>query len=509
MTSDAVVGSRWRGIRGAFEHRPVQLYAVGMVTANVIGAVIVFGLIRFILPLPIDPAAVLSARNFITFGAYLPVAVVIGFALGIGVAAPAFEWLGAGGVPDIRAYQAVLRLPARQVAVNATLWITGLLVFVTVNGIGDGGVNLLVVIALAVGLGGAATCAMGYVVAERILRPITAQVMIRGVPGRYTAPGVTSRLVAMWGLSTAVPLVGAGLIALGRLLEIVIRPGDDIAAAVLALSLISLTVGAGGMLLAARSVADPVTQIIAAMHRVERGSYDTRVPVYDGSEIGRLQVGFNRMAATVGEREHIRTLFGMHVGDAVAARALKEEPTLGGEIREVAVLFIDLVGSTSLAQTHSPEEIVNLLNDFFGTVVETAARHDGFVNKFEGDAALLVYGAPLPHEDPAGAALRTARTLAQAIPFDGRLDAGIGVSFGSCLAGNVGAANRFEYTVIGDPVNAAARLSDLAKDRDSRVVASSDALDAAAVDETQHWSVVDEVTLRGRSEPTSLAIPRS
>ena len=63
--------------------------------------------------------------------------------------------------------------------------------------------------------------------------------------------------------------------------------------------------------------------------------------------------------------------------------------------------------------------------------------------------------------------------------------------------------------MIGDPVNAAARLSDLAKDRDSRVVASSDALDAAAVDETQHWSVVDEVTLRGRSEPTSLAIPRS
>lgn len=490
-----------------FARRPVQLYALGMVLANVIGAFIVFGLIRFVLPLPIDYRDLLSARNYITFAAYLPVAVVIGFALGVRAAKPLFGWLDRGGEPHLREYRTALRLPIRQVAVNGTLWVAGVLVFVVVNGAAGGGRDLLVVIAIAVGLGGAATCAMGYVVAERTLRPIVAEVMVRGVPGRATAPGVTTRLLAMWGLSTVIPLLGSGLIALGSILHIVIRPGDDIAGAVLALSLISLAVGAGGMTLTAKSIADPVDQITTAMTRVEDGTYDVRVPVYDGSEVGRLQVGFNRMAATIGEREHVRELFGMHVGDAVAARALANEPTLGGEIRPVGVLFIDVVGSTALAQRLSPEEVVDLLNGFFDRVVQVAADHDGFVNKFQGDAALVIFGAPIPHPDAAGAAMRAARDLARLVPFGGRLDVGIGVTYGPCLAGNVGAAKRFEYTVIGDPVNEAARLSDAAKTTDARALASSEALDAAHADESVQWTGDAELVLRGRSEPTRTATP--
>lgn len=495
-------------MRAVFTRGPVRLYAAGMVTANVIGAFIVFGLIRFILPLPINPGSVLSLRNVVTFAAFLPVAVVIGFALGVRAAAPTFGWLVHGGVPTRLEYDTVVRLPARQVLVNATLWVVGMLVFFAVNAIAGGGVSLLVIIVLAVGLGGTATCAMGYVVAERTLRPITAEVMIRGVPSQHTAPGVTSRLIAMWALSTVVPLLGSGLIALGSLLAVVIRPGDSIAGAVFALSVISLCVGAGGMTLTARSVADPVTQIIAAMSRVEDSNYEVRVPVYDGSEVGRLQAGFNRMVATLGEREHIRELFGMHVGDAVASRAIAEEPTLGGELREVGVLFIDVVGSTALAQRESPEAIVTMLNEFFESVVSTANRHDGFVNKFEGDAALVIFGAPLPHDDAATAALRTARELVAQMPFAGGLSAGIGVTHGVCLAGNVGAANRFEYTVIGDPVNEAARLSDLAKSSSPSTLASAAALEAGTTDETQHWSLGDAVRLRGRSTTTRTASPR-
>lgn len=194
-----------------FARRPVQLYALGMVLANVIGAFIVFGLIRFILPLPIDYRDVLSARNCVTFAAFLPVAVLIGFALGVRAAKPLFGWLDRGGEPHLREYRTALRLPIRQVAVNGTLWVAGVLVFVVVNGAAGGGRDLLVVIAIAVGLGGAATCAMGYVVAERTLRPIVTEVMVRGVPGRATAPGVTTRLLAMWGLSTVIPLLGSGL----------------------------------------------------------------------------------------------------------------------------------------------------------------------------------------------------------------------------------------------------------------------------------------------------------
>ncbi|MGU3435964.1 adenylate/guanylate cyclase domain-containing protein [Actinomycetes bacterium M1A6_2h] len=479
-----------------------------MVLANAVGAISVFGLIRFVFPLPIDYRDVLSARNYVTFGAFLPVALAIGVALGVGAARPLFGWVEHGGVPRQGEYETALRVPVRQVAVNAKLWALGLLVFVVVNGVAGGGRDLLMVIAIAVLVGGTATCAIGYVLADRALRPIIAEIMVRGASDRYTAPGVTTRLLAMWGLSTVVPLLGSAMFAAGSILNIVIRPGDDIAGAVLALSLVSLIFGAAGMALTAKSVADPVDQITSAMTRVEGGDYRVRVPVYDGSEIGRLQVGFNRMAETIGEREHVRELFGMHVGDAVAARAIAEEPTLGGEIRPVAVLFIDVVGSTSMALEHSPEYVVELLNGFFDGVVRTAERHDGFVNKFQGDAALVVFGAPLPHPDAAGAALRAARDLVDLVPFDGRLDAGIGVSFGPCLAGNVGASKRFEYTVIGDAVNEAARLSDIAKSDESRALASSNAIDAATPEEGDNWVEGVQITLRGRTNPTRTATPR-
>ena len=130
------------------------------------------------------------------------------------------------------------------------------------------------------------------------------------------------------------------------------------------------------------------------MGRVEAGDFAARVPVDDASEVGLLEAGFNRMAAGLGERERLRDLFGRHVGRDVARAALEGELRLGGELREVAVLFVDVVGSTTLAARRPATEVVALLNAFFALVVECVEREDGWVNKFEGDAALCVFGAP-------------------------------------------------------------------------------------------------------------------
>src|SRR5205085_8945058 len=127
--------------------------------------------------------------------------------------------------------------------------------------------------------------------------------------------------------------------------------------------------------------------------------------------------------------------------------------------------------------------------------------------KFEGDAALCVFGVPTATSDPAGRALATARALARRLDADSPLEAGVGVSAGEVVAGNIGAAERFEYTVIGDPVNEAARLTELAKEHSPRVLASGRAIGRAAPEEAAHWQLGDEVTLRGRSEPTVLAAP--
>jgi len=242
------------------------------------------------------------------------------------------------------------------------------------------------------------------------------------------------------------------------------------------------------------------------MAEVEHGYLETYIGAYERSEIGRLQTGFNRMVAGLAERDRLHDLFGRHVGADVAQRALEEGASLSGDVVEAAVLFIDLVGSTKLAESSPPQEVAEVLNDFFRIVVDAVDDHNGLINKFEGDAALAIFGAPLKLADPASAALATARTLGTALR---RLpvDFGIGVSAGRVFAGNIGAENRYEYTVIGNAVNEAARLADLAKTSDRRILCSAAAIERAADDERAHWAECYSTVLRGRSEATQVSAP--
>jgi adenylate cyclase len=162
-----------------------------------------------------------------------------------------------------------------------------------------------------------------------------------------------------------------------------------------------------------------------------------------------------------------------------------------------------------MALAMPPSEVVRLLNLFFRVVVETVESEGGLVNKFEGDGALCVFGAPVAGEDPAGQALRAARRLDERLREEvPGVDFGIGVSAGRAVAGNVGAEQRFEYTVIGDPVNEAARLSDLAKRRPERLVACEAALRRARDGEESAWTLGESTELAGRDVPTRLALPR-
>ena len=132
-----------------------------------------------------------------------------------------------------------------------------------------------------------------------------------------------------------------------------------------------------------------------------------------------------------------------------------------------------------------------------------------FVNKFEGDAALCVFGAPAPSDDPAGQALCAARTLATRLEREVP-EIGFGSASGwPCRRRQRRLQQRFEYTVIGDPVNEAARLSDLAKERGERVIASDAALDRASPSRPEEWELGERTVLRGRLDATGLALPRA
>jgi adenylate cyclase len=352
-----------------------------------------------------------------------------------------------------------------------------------------------------------ATVATAFLLSTRSLRPATARVLELHPPKRGTAAGVGERAIFIWGLTTGVPL-------LGLVLMVAFSPFSG--ASLERLSVSGIVVGGivllGGlfaMVLFARSIGEPLDELTTALAEIERGDLQVHVPVDDNGEIGQMQAGLNRMVGAMREREQLRDLFGRHVGEDVARLALKDGVALGGEEREAAALFVDVIGSTTFAATRSPAEVVMALNRFFEVVVDVVASHGGLVNKFEGDAALCIFGAPLALEDPAANALSAAREMSARLKAEvPDLDAGIGVSQGLVIAGNIGATQRLEYTVIGDPVNEAARLTEQAKEHPGRVVASQRIVDSAASGERDRWKLLEPLLLRGRLEPTTLAVPR-
>jgi len=479
------------------------------VIANGVGGFVVSLLLLLLVPFAPAGADDYIPLNAAVGAAYLVAALVIGSLWGIRASRPVESWLLAGGVPTVAERARALGIPQRFALISGFFWALAAVLFTLLNVPGSGWAAL--VVGGVILLGGETTCAVGYLLAERIARPVTALALAGGVPPpERCAPGVAGRLTMAWSLGTGVPLLGIFLIAVASFLH----DGEDpavLAAVVTFLAVVGMGVGMLAISMAARSVADPIAAVRRAIERIEEGDLDVAVPVDDGSEVGLLEAGFNRMSTGLRERERLRDLFGRHVGRDVARAALETEGEveLGGEVREVAAMFVDLAGSTRLAARQPPAEVVTLLNKFFCLVVEVAEEHGGWVNKFEGDAALCVFGAPVARADAAGDALCAARRLRERMvnELDGA-DAGIGVSAGPAVAGNVGARERFEYTVIGDPVNEAARLCELAKQRTGRLLASDAVLRRAAPEEAAHWEVREQVVLRGRDRETGVAEPR-
>src|SRR3954471_16668573 len=411
------------------------------------------------------------------------------------------RWRRDDSPPTERDRREIMAIPAEMVKLSATNWAAAIPVFFVINL--DYSTELAFDVAAAIVLAGLTSCASVYLVAERLTRPALAYVLDPTSPQGERSLGVGTRIILTWALLSAVPLIGIISIPLGRL------PDDpaDLAAPIGFVAGVALVIGLVGMKVVAQNISRPIRTLRDAMDRVGEGNIDFDVQVDDASEIGRLQAGFNQMLEGLRERRRIRELFGQQVGDDVAREALERGVTLGGEQRTIAALFVDIVGSTALAARERPERVVDLLNGFFRTVVDVVGEHGGMVNKFEGDGALCVFGAPTERDDFAASALAAARELRDRLADTSTLDAAIGVSCGTAVAGNVGAEERYEYTVIGDPVNEASRLCELAKHRPGRTLASATTVDQAGEPESGHWQIDGEVRLRGRSEPTRLAFP--
>ncbi|MGH3542549.1 MAG: adenylate/guanylate cyclase domain-containing protein, partial [Mycobacterium sp.] len=427
----------------------------------------------------------LGPKNLIT----VVVLVVLGTAAvavgGVVNLAPVLRWFVRGEQPDPDQRRTATRLAGRQSIILALTWLASGGIFILLNF--HGAVALAVPILLAVVFGGIAAAALSLLLTQRTLRPVVLAAT-QGSEGVVIAPRVLTRLVGMWLLGSGLPCAAIAALVVMRSNGWIIQKTASVEIPVLVTTLVAVLIGLPAMILTSRSISDPIREVVDAMAQVERGRIDTFVGVYERSEIGRLQSGFNRMVAGIAERDQLRDLFGRHVGADVARRAIEEDTSLSGDVREAAILFIDLVGSTTLAASRPPQEVAEVLNDFFRIVVSAVDERSGLINKFQGDAALAIFGAPLPSPGAASAALATARRLRSQLRRLPLVDFGIGVSAGPVFAGNIGAENRYEYTVVGDAVNEAARLADFAKTSDRRIVCSAAAIDRADATERRHWA---------------------
>jgi class 3 adenylate cyclase len=188
--------------------------------------------------------------------------------------------------------------------------------------------------------------------------------------------------------------------------------------------------------------------------------------VVQDDDLGALAASFNRMQAGLAERQRLQAAFGTYVDPVLAARLLEQgDDVFTGERREVTVMFVDVRDFTPFAEANTAEETVARLNAFFEIVVPSVLDAGGHVNKFIGDGAMAVFGAPNDLADHADAAVTAAVSIHRLVVerFGGELRIGIGINTGVVIAGTIGVRSHLEFTLIGDTTNVAARVEQLTK----------------------------------------------
>jgi len=480
------------------------ILTVFILSANLLGIAAALLLVTVAFPVP---SIVSDAPFWITWvvcPAYIVLALLIGTFWITRRTVNALRWAIEERTPTPEDQLNTFLAPWRVAKVHLILWGVGTALFTTLYGLQN--TTFIPKFLFTISFAGVVVATACYLLTEFALRPVAALALEAGPPPRRLTAGIMGRLMTVWFLGS-LPVIGIALLAVFAVSLQNLTP-TQFAAAVWILAVVALLVGFILTWIVSWLTATPVRVVRAALKHVEQGDLDCNVVVFDGTELGELQRGFNSMVYGLRERERVRDLFGRHVGREVAAAAEQQRPKLGGEERHVAVIFVDIIGSTQLVTGRPATEVVDLLNRFFAVIVEEVDRHHGLVNKFEGDAASAVFGAPNHLDHPEDDALAAGRTIARRIREEvPECDAGIGVASGEAVAGNVGAKERFEYTVIGEPVNEAARLCELAKSTPTHLLASSEAVQNAGESERGHWTFGDTVTLRGHDEPIRLALP--
>lgn len=271
-------------------------------------------------------------------------------------------------------------------------------------------------------------------------------------------------------------------------------------------AVLGFVLGGGAAFFLAGIAVRPVHLLVKGVKAVGDGNLEQHITLQRNDELGILTTAFNNMTVSLREKEYIQNTFERYVSKPLAEQILKHknELQLGGEEREVTVLFCDIRRFTALAEQMPPTEIVQLLNEYFTRMIQIITKHQGMVDKLMGDSVMALFGAPIALGDDPLQAVRCALEMQSSVAaFNAErtshglppLQMGIGINTGLVVAGNIGSAMRMEYTVIGDNVNIAARLQGMAQQ--GEVLISEATYDK--VRDHVAASKLETITLKGKS----------
>lgn len=303
------------------------------------------------------------------------------------------------------------------------------------------------------------------------------------------------------------------VILLSSYISVQINNGLELHSGVIIVSVLLMVIAFVITISLSKLILNPLKNLTEASKRIQNGDYKSRVGIVTSDELGELADSFNDMADSLAEKEFMRDTFGKVVDPEVrdylmsgAGKASLGE-ALGGETREVSVLFCDIRSFTAMSEKMAAAEVVSLLNRYFTALGQCITAHHGIINKYIGDAIMAIFGAPVASQNSAEDAFAAALDMRKALEKvnkefaeDGlpQLRFGIGIHTGPVFAGTIGAENRMEYTVIGDTVNTASRLESLCKTYSTDLLLSEAA--AEKLSNIRNLVFVAEAQIRGKSE---------
>ncbi len=262
-----------------------------------------------------------------------------------------------------------------------------------------------------------------------------------------------------------------------------------------------------------RHLSKPIYNLVAASKAIGAGNFKYRLNEKRNDELGDLAQAFDQMAQGLYEKVQVEDVFSRYVSSNVAEKILEnlDDVELGGKHVNASVLFADIVGFTSISEKLPPQEIANLLNEYFSLISTIAKIHNGHIDKFMGDCAMVVFGVPncTKHHslDAVNCAIMIRDTVNQL--NNTRLKQGkipihlkIGINSGIMIAGNLGSNDRMEYTVIGDPVNIASRLANVAES--DQIIILEELYKTANISKHILADKYKVIRVKGKQEPVSI-----